>query len=144
MTIKITLKLTNPLYKKKTLKHTDRMIQQRRLEMRDPGLYPGSTEDRHLPNRGLQWHRAGAAAQLRHHRTTAPLTVCSLISYLLYTMFLDIKLLNEVASTLNTSLILIKAVNNYAIVTHELRKRVGKRDGGSQMKGCLSANCTIN
>lgn len=59
-------------------------------------------------------------------------------------MFLDIKLLNEVESTLNTSLVLIKAVNNYAIVTRELRKRVGKRDGGSQMKGCLSANCAIN
>lgn len=67
----------------------------------------------------------------------------NLLPYLLYIMFLDIKLLNEVKSTLNTSLILIKAVNDYAIVTHELRKRAGRRDGGSQMKGCLPANHTI-
>lgn len=59
-------------------------------------------------------------------------------------MFLDIKLLNAVESALNTSLILIKAANHYAIITQELWKRAGRRDGRSQMKGCLAANPAIN
>lgn len=63
---------------------------------------------------------------------------------LLHTVFLDIKLLNQAKSTLNTSLILIKAVNNYAMVARKLQKRDGMRDGGSQMKGCLQITQLIS
>lgn len=60
---------------------------------------------------------------------------------LFYTMFWDIKLLNEVESTWNTSLMLIKAVINYAMVTRQPCREQGC---ASQMKGGLSGNPPVH